>query len=144
MTSIDLNNKTILITGAAGFIGSKLALELLKTQSSVNIIGIDNMNDYYDVSIKEWRLACIERAAAEQIGSALNGPDFNQFLQRCLRQTVDIHGIPGSKMGKALNLFGGAILTDTKQHFRIRFFFTTGGAAAAGTGIRNLQGIAAG
>ncbi|MGG7157902.1 NAD-dependent epimerase/dehydratase family protein [Clostridium perfringens] len=53
--------KNILITGAAGFIGSNLALELLKAQDSVNIIGIDNINDYYDVSIKEWRLKEIEK-----------------------------------------------------------------------------------
>lgn len=55
-----LKNKTILVTGAAGFIGSNLVLELLRTQSPVNIIGIDNMNDYYDVSVKEYRLKEIE------------------------------------------------------------------------------------
>lgn len=53
--------KNILITGAIGFIGSNLVLELLKTQEAVHIIGIDNMNDYYDVSIKEWRLNEIEK-----------------------------------------------------------------------------------
>lgn len=56
-----MENKTILITGAVGFIGSNLVLELLKTYSSVNIIGIDNMNEYYDVKIKEWRLNEIEK-----------------------------------------------------------------------------------
>ena len=61
-----IKNKTILVTGAAGFIGSNLVLELLKTQSPVNIIGIDNLNDYYDVSIKEWRLKQIEKVALEQ------------------------------------------------------------------------------
>ena len=55
-----LINKTILVTGATGFIGSNLVLELIRTQSPVNIIGIDNMNDYYDVSIKEYRLKEIE------------------------------------------------------------------------------------
>ncbi len=65
MTNIELTNKTILVTGAAGFIGSNLVLELLKTQSPCKIIGIDNMNDYYDVSIKEWRLEQIA-ACAEQ------------------------------------------------------------------------------
>lgn len=44
--------QTILVTGAAGFIGSNLVLELLRSLSSVQIIGLDNMNDYYDVSIK--------------------------------------------------------------------------------------------
>lgn len=64
-SNVILRNKTILITGAAGFIGSNLVLELLKTQSPVNIIGIDNLNDYYDVSIKEWRLKQIEKVAQE-------------------------------------------------------------------------------
>lgn len=63
--NIDLRNKTILVTGAVGFIGSNLVLELLGTQSSIEVIGIDNMNDYYDVSIKEYRLKQIEKAAAE-------------------------------------------------------------------------------
>ena len=63
--NIELKNKTILITGSAGFIGSNLVMELLRTQSPVHIIGIDNMNDYYDVSIKEYRLAEIEKLAAE-------------------------------------------------------------------------------
>ena len=54
-----------LITGAAGFIGSNLVLELLKSASPVSIIGIDNMNDYYDVSIKEYRLRKIEELVKE-------------------------------------------------------------------------------
>ena len=45
--------KTILVTGAAGFIGANLVIKLIKEVSSINIIGIDNMNDYYDVTIKE-------------------------------------------------------------------------------------------
>ena len=53
--------KKIIVTGAAGFIGSNLVLELLKTEESVHIIGIDTMNDYYDVSIKEWTLNEIEK-----------------------------------------------------------------------------------
>lgn len=57
-----LKNKTIFVTGAAGFIGSNLVLELIRTQSPVHIIGIDNMNNYYDVSIKEYRLQQIEFA----------------------------------------------------------------------------------
>lgn len=57
---INLKNKTILVTGAAGFIGANLVLELLSTQSPINIVGVDNLNDYYDVSIKEYRLKKIE------------------------------------------------------------------------------------
>lgn len=60
--SIKLTGKTVLVTGAAGFIGSNLVLELLRTQSPLRIIGIDNMNDYYDVSIKEFRLEKISEA----------------------------------------------------------------------------------
>lgn len=64
-SNIKLNNKTVLVTGSSGFIGANLVLELLRTQQSIKIIGIDNMNDYYDVSIKEYRLKQIEKAVAE-------------------------------------------------------------------------------
>ena len=65
MQRIELKNKTIFVTGAAGFIGSNLVLKLLETQPPVNIVGIDNLNDYYDVSIKDWRLRQIEKAAVK-------------------------------------------------------------------------------
>ncbi len=61
MQKIELTGKTVLITGAAGFIGSNLVMKLFKTTPDIKIIGIDNMNDYYDVSIKEWRLKEIEK-----------------------------------------------------------------------------------
>ena len=64
-----MNRKKILITGSAGFIGSNLVLELLKTQFQLTIIGIDNMNNYYDVSIKEWRLAEIQKCAEQHLDS---------------------------------------------------------------------------
>ena len=51
-----LNNKTVFVTGVAGFIGSNLAKRLLKEFDGIKVVGIDNMNDYCDVSIKEWRL----------------------------------------------------------------------------------------
>ena len=65
MNNIELKNKTILITGAAGFIGANLVMKLIKTGESMELIGLDNMNDYYDVSLKEYRLAEIEKLAAE-------------------------------------------------------------------------------
>lgn len=64
--NVDLNNKTILVTGAAGFIGSNLVNELLKTAEPAKIVGIDNMNDYYDVSIKEYRLKETEKLASKK------------------------------------------------------------------------------
>lgn len=66
MPNVELNCKKILITGAAGFIGSNLVLELLRTLDAVQIVGLDNMNDYYDVSIKEYRLQQIEALAAQK------------------------------------------------------------------------------
>ncbi len=56
MKNIELNNKTILVTGAAGFIGSNLAKRLLNEVNNIRVIGLDNMNDYYDVNIKHYRL----------------------------------------------------------------------------------------
>lgn len=70
--NVELKNKTILVTGAAGFIGSNLVLDILKTQSPIKIIGIDNMNDYYDVSIKEWRLQEIQKCVNEHSDSTWN------------------------------------------------------------------------
>ena len=67
--NVELNGKTILVTGAAGFIGSNLVMELLRTLENVHIVGLDNVNDYYDVSIKEWRLEEIGKLAQTCPGS---------------------------------------------------------------------------
>lgn len=64
-----LENKTVLVTGAAGFIGANLVLELLRTTKSIHIVGLDNCNDYYDVSLKEYRLAEIDRMVQNCPGS---------------------------------------------------------------------------
>ncbi|MBQ8319660.1 MAG: NAD-dependent epimerase/dehydratase family protein [Clostridia bacterium] len=58
--NIDLNGKTVLVTGAAGFIGSNLVLELFRSFADLTIVGVDNMNDYYDPALKEYRLSLIE------------------------------------------------------------------------------------
>ena len=60
MDNIELNGKRILVTGAAGFIGSYLVKRLLQNTTNCTIIGIDNMNDYYDVNLKKFRLKEIE------------------------------------------------------------------------------------
>lgn len=56
--------KTVLLTGSSGFIGSYLAVKLLKSDEEISVVGIDNMNDYYDVSLKEYRLKKIEEYAS--------------------------------------------------------------------------------
>ena len=61
MKHIDLKNKTVLVTGAAGFIGYFLSKRLLDEIDGIKVIGLDNMNDYYDVKLKEWRLNNLEK-----------------------------------------------------------------------------------
>ena len=64
--NVNLNGKTIFITGAAGFIGSNLVLKVLSDYENIHIVGIDNVNDYYDVSLKEYRLKEIEKAVNQK------------------------------------------------------------------------------
>ncbi len=67
MEKIQLNNKTLFITGAAGFIGSNLVKRLFKEVTGATIVGIDNMNDYYDVSLKHFRLDMLQKSVPEGI-----------------------------------------------------------------------------
>ena len=70
MHRIDLKNKTVFVTGGIGFIGANLILQLLRTVESVTIVSVDNRSDYYDVSIKDWRLEQIRQEAAKHPASA--------------------------------------------------------------------------
>ena len=62
---VDLNGKSILVTGSPGFIGANLVLRLLQEMSAGTVVSLDNMNDYYDPKLKEYRLELIEKAAKE-------------------------------------------------------------------------------
>ena len=72
MEKISLDNKCIFVTGAAGFIGSNLVKRLFNDVKGATIIGIDNMNDYYDVSLKEWRLKELDNLAQGAASSSGN------------------------------------------------------------------------
>ena len=87
MERIELINKTVFVTGAAGFIGSNLVLKLLETISPVKIVGIDNLNDYYDVSIKNWRLEQLSACAAKHPESSWT------FIKGDIAVTGDIERI---------------------------------------------------
>ncbi len=67
--NINLKGKTVLVTGSSGFVGANLVMELLRTVDGIKIVGIDSMNDYYDVSIKKHRLANILNLAAQKFKS---------------------------------------------------------------------------
>ena len=88
MERIELNNKTIFVTGAAGFIGSNLVKRLFKDVKGAIIVGVDNMNDYYDVSLKEYRLTEI----AEIAEMAGNGNQW-VFVRGDIADKVTIDGI---------------------------------------------------
>lgn len=67
--NVDLNNKRILVTGSAGFIGSNLVKQLFKDTKNSQIVGLDNVNDYYDVSLKEYRLSELSNQSDKYSGS---------------------------------------------------------------------------
>ena len=83
MERVTLDNKTILVTGAAGFIGSNLVKRLFKDLKGATIIGIDNMNDYYDVSLKEYRLKELEDLANTNLTNLTNEKDSIDSSDSC-------------------------------------------------------------
>lgn len=85
--NVSLENKTVLVTGAAGFIGANLVTTLLRRVSAIRIIGLDNLNDYYDVSLKEYRLAEIEKVVGEHPTSSFT------FVKGELGDKATIEGI---------------------------------------------------
>ena len=80
MERIDLNGKTILVTGSAGFIGSNLVKRLLADLHGATIVGVDNMNDYYDVSLKEYRLQGIADLVRNEGNGACDKANTNQWV----------------------------------------------------------------
>ena len=89
--NIDLQNKSILITGAAGFIGANLVMELLRGTAAVTIVGLESMNDYYDVSIKEYRLTEIEKLARKAPNSRWHFVKGNLADRALLEQLFQEH-----------------------------------------------------
>ena len=92
--NIDLTGKTVLVTGAAGFIGASLAEQLLEKVENITLVGLDNMNDYYDVSIKEYRLNRLSRLAEEKPGvrwSFVKGSIADRELVNGLFKTWGFH-----------------------------------------------------
>ena len=64
-TPIALDGKTVLVTGSPGFIGAYLVLRLLRENTLTRVVSMDDLNDYYDPALKQYRLRQIERAAAD-------------------------------------------------------------------------------
>ena len=80
MQTILLDNKTIFVTGAAGFIGSNLVLRLFKEMSEGTIVGLDNLNDYYDPTLKNYRLSVIENEITLPLHTRLTDEDVEYVI----------------------------------------------------------------
>lgn len=99
MSCIDLHKKTILVTGAAGFIGSNLVKRLYDDVKDVTVIGIDNMNDYYDVGLKEARLTELSVNSSFVFVKGSIAGFYRGDSKRQLQQQIEIiHGVQHKKV----------------------------------------------
>lgn len=105
---IELKNKTIFITGVAGFIGSNLAERLLKEIEGIKIVGLDNMNDYYDVRLKEYRL---EKLSSSKTFSFVKG-NLADILKNFFEIFLTFCPLPPVISGKRAKSFKTTFLND--------------------------------